>query len=130
MPEQVIGWLLGQEDRERLLAAMPAAYARVVAHHVTLSVDGPADAPLPMELPGCVVGLADDGAGVQALVVEIGGTTQRPDGSAYHITWSLADGRKAVDSNDVIRRFGWTVLTERIPVRLRTPFRTSYRLAT
>lgn len=118
MPERVMGWLLDQEDRERLLAAMPAAYPRVVAHHVTFSVDGPVDAPLPMELSGSVVGLADDGAGVQALVVEIGGTTQRPDGSAYHITWSLADGRKAVDSNDVIRRFGWTVLADRIRVRL------------
>jgi hypothetical protein len=53
-----------------------------------------------------VVGVADDGAGVQALVVEIGGTTRRPDGSAYHITWSLARGRRAAESNDVIRERG------------------------
>jgi hypothetical protein len=57
----------------------------------------------------------DDGAGVhatrlaceQALMVEIGGANCRPDGSTYHVTWSLANGREAVESNDVLRR-GWT----------------------
>jgi hypothetical protein len=37
-----------------------------------------------------MVGADDDCAHVQALVVEIGGTTRRPDGSTYHATWSLA----------------------------------------
>src|SRR5919107_332704 len=61
---------------------------------------------------GVVVGVADDGAGVQALVVEIGGTTRRPDGSTYHVTWSLGPGRRAVESNDVIRACGWTAAAE------------------
>jgi hypothetical protein len=67
---------------------------------------------------GVVVGVADDGAGVQALVVEIGGTTRRPDGSTYHVTWSLGPGRDAVESNDVIRERGWTATGERRRVRL------------
>ena len=54
-----------------------------------------------------MVGAADDGAGVQALVVEIGGTTRRLNGSAYHITGALGAGRKAVQSNDVVRKRGW-----------------------
>ena len=49
--------------------------------------------PPPRGAEGSVVGVADDGAGVQALVVEIGGTTRRPDGSAYHVTWSLGARR-------------------------------------
>lgn len=53
----------------------------------------------------------------QALVVEISGTTRRPDGSTYHITWSLADRREAVESNDVLRR-GWTASGQRHPIRL------------
>ncbi len=65
-----------------------------------------------------MVGVADDGAGVQALVVEIGGTTRRPDGSTYHITWSLAPGRAAVESNGAIRERGWTAIPERHRVRL------------
>ena len=30
-----------------------------------------------------------------------------PDGSTYHITWSLGPGRKARESNDVLRDQGW-----------------------
>lgn len=56
---------------------------------------------------GAVVGRADDGEGVEALVVAIGGSTNRPDGSTWHITWSLAPGREARESNDVIAAQGW-----------------------
>lgn len=118
MPERVVGWLLGPEDRERLLALFPPAYPTVVAHHVTLGLGSEADLPLPRETEGVVVGSADDGAGVQALVVEIGGATRRPDGSTYHITWSLAGGREAVESNDVLRKCGWTAATQRHRVGL------------
>ena len=65
-----------------------------------------------------MVGVADDGAGVQALVVEIGGTTRRPDGSTYHVTWSLGPGRRAVEGNDAIRDRGWTATGERHRARL------------
>jgi hypothetical protein len=51
------------------------------------------------------------------MVVEIDGTTARPDGSVYHLTWSLAPGRRAVESNEVITTFGWTPLAPE-PLRL------------
>ena len=35
--------------------------------------------------------------------IELDGTTDRPDGSTYHITWSLGPGREAHESNDVLR---------------------------
>jgi hypothetical protein len=107
MPGHIVGWLLDRDDRTALLRAIPAAYGKLVADHVTLQAGLPAQAPLPSAKEGFVVGVADDGQGVQALVVEIDGTTDRPDGSTYHITWSLADGRKPVESNAVIRRHGW-----------------------
>jgi hypothetical protein len=114
-----VGRLLRPEDRDRLLAAFPPAYPRVVARQVALEGGEPPDFPLPSEGEGFVVGVADDGAGVQALVVEIGGTTWRPDGSTYHIAWSLGAGRKAAESNDVIRERGWTATGRRHRVRLR-----------
>ena len=114
-----VGRLLHPDDREALLAAFPPAYPRVVAPLVALEGAGPPDVPLPTEAEGFVVGVADDGAGVQALVVEIGGTTRRPDGSAFHIAWSLGAGRKAAESNDVIRERGWTATERRHRVRLR-----------
>ena len=55
---------------------------------------------------------------MQALAVGIGGGTRRPDGSTYHITWSPAAGREAVESNDVIQERGWTATPQRHRVRL------------
>jgi len=49
--------------------------------------------------------------------VELDGTTDRPDGSTYHITWSLGPGREARESNDVLRDLGWKHVTP-IPVEL------------
>src|SRR3954471_5477684 len=119
MAGHVARWLLHPEDRNGLMAVFPPAYPEVVAHHVTLRAGVPQGFPLPTETEGFVVGMADDGAGVQALVVKIGGTTRRPDGSNYHITWSLGSGRRAVESNDVIRDRGWTATGERHRVRLK-----------
>ena len=65
------------------------------------------DTPLPREVEARIVGRADDGDSLECLVVAIDGTTDRPDGSTYHITWSLGPGRKARESNDVLRDKGW-----------------------
>jgi hypothetical protein len=103
-----LGWELPLEIRDALLEKFPPNYPNVVAHHCTLKFGVGANAPLPTETSAVVVGVADDNNGVQALVLSIAGTTTRPDGSTYHITWSLNSGRKPVESNTVIQRFGWT----------------------
>ncbi|HYE01162.1 MAG TPA: hypothetical protein VEH84_17390 [Alphaproteobacteria bacterium] len=106
------GWLIPAEERRRLLALFPPRYPDAVAEHVTLRFGDP-KAPAPPPAAGRIVGIADDGRGVQALVVEIDGTTRRPDGGTYHITWSLdrAAGRKPVHSNDVLHSRGWQAVT-------------------
>ncbi|HEX6858967.1 MAG TPA: hypothetical protein VF138_02035 [Caulobacteraceae bacterium] len=113
----VIGWLVDEAERPGLLARFSPVYDKTIAHHVTLQSGLPDDAPPPPNVRCEIVGEADDGKGVQAMVVEIDGTTDRPDGSTYHITWSLADGRQARESNDVIAAHGWTPVA-RTPVRL------------
>ncbi len=55
---------------------------------------------------------------MQALAVEIGGSTRRPDGSTDHLTWSLAACREAVESNDAFRERGWAASKERHRVRM------------
>jgi hypothetical protein len=65
-----------------------------------------------------IVGTADDGESLECLVVSIDGTTDRPDGSTYHITWSLGPGRRARESNDVLRDRGWKPIEKAIPVQL------------
>jgi hypothetical protein len=117
----VTGWKLEAGDRASLLERFRPLFADLVADHVTLRSGTDARTPLPRETSGEVVGEIDDGAGVQALVVRIGGTTDRSDGSTYHITWSLdrARGRRPVESNAVIARLGWRPLAEPVPIRLR-----------
>ncbi|KRC78171.1 hypothetical protein [Sphingomonas sp. Root241] len=119
MPEpRTIGWLLDEVDRAALIARFPPVWPDVIAHHVTLK--SATDQPLPTETAGQVVGQVNDGEGLQALVVAIHGTTDRPDGSTYHITWSLdkARGREAKQSNDVLRERGFDRLDAPIPIRL------------
>lgn len=116
--EAIIGWRLDREQRKELLQQFPPRYADVVADHVTLRIRAAPRAQLPEETMGEIVGRTDDGAGVEALAVSIGGTTDRPDGSTYHITWSLAEGRRARESNDVLRERGFEAFDLPMPVKL------------
>lgn len=116
--ESVIGWKLDREQRKELLQQFPPRYPNVDADHVTLRSGAADDAALPEENLGEIVGRVDDGKGVEAMVVAIGGTTDRPDGSTYHITWSLEPGRKAQESNDVLAARPWEPLDLPMPVRL------------
>jgi len=106
-PGTVTGWKLPSEDREALLQRFPPRYEDVIADHVTLRVGATSATPLPRKVDARIVGRADDGKSLECLVVELDGTTDRPDGSTYHITWSLGPGRKARESNDVLRDQGW-----------------------
>ena len=117
--DSAIGWKLDPGQRAELLLQFPPRYANAIADHVTLKSRVAADAPLPDETEGEILGRADDGAGVEALVVAIAGAAGRPDGSIYHITWSLAAGRAAKESNAVIAERGWTRFALPMPVALK-----------
>ena len=120
-PGSIIGWKLDRGERDQLLKQFAPRYAEPVADHITLDADA-ADKPLPPPVAATIVGRADDGRGVEAMVVAIDGATDRPDGSTFHITWSLGSGRRAVESNDVIRKSGWERFDRAIPFTL-TPAR-------
>ena len=116
--ESVIGWKLDRDQRRELLQQFPPRYRNVVADHVTLKGKAADDAPLPQETEGEIVGRVDDGKGVEAMAVAIGGTTDRPGGGTYHITWSLEDGRRAQESNDALAGQPWERFDLPMPVRL------------
>ena len=120
-PGSVIGWTLDQDERAELLKQYPPRFAKVVAHHVTLATDAE-DRDLPAPVKAAIVGRTDDGHGLEAMVVTIDGDSARPDGSMFHITWSLGEGRRARESNDVLRERGWQKLGQAIPITL-TPAR-------
>ena len=104
--ETWLGWKLDRSDRADLLAHFPPRYERTVADHITFGRANGAP-PMPEADKAVILSRADDGAGVEAMVVEVGGTSERLTGGTYHITWSLARGREARESNDVIAEYGW-----------------------
>jgi hypothetical protein len=116
-PGTVTGWKLPRDERERLLRRFPPRYENVIADHVTLRVGN--GSPLPRKPDDArIVGRADDGNSLECLVVEMEGSTDRPDGSTYHITWSLGAGRKPIESNDVLRERGWQPIDAPLPIEL------------
>jgi hypothetical protein len=117
MGQAILGWKIDRNDRAALLERFPPRYARPDADHVTFGKESETPA-MPNAASATVIGRADDGQGVEALVVEVAGTLGRWDGSTYHITWSLAEGRRAVESNEVIARLGWSEVADRPQVGL------------
>jgi hypothetical protein len=91
--DHVVGWKLDREQRKELLMQFPPRYAQAVADHVTLASRVAAGSEPPSETTGEIVGRADDDQGVEAMIVRVGDTTDRPGGGTFHITWSL--GRRA-----------------------------------
>ncbi len=75
---------LTPECRAELLNIFPPKYPLVAADHITMGTGSS------REIPGemLVIGVADDGKGIQALVLEVNGHRYRPDQNPYHITWS------------------------------------------
>jgi hypothetical protein len=122
-PGTVIGWKVDRGERDALLERFPPRYPDAVADHITLETQAERK-PLPAGVQARIVGRADDDGGVEAMVVAVDGSTDRPDGSTFHITWSLdkAKGRRAVESNDVLKQRRWDPLDPPVPVTV-TPAR-------
>jgi hypothetical protein len=118
-PGSVIGWKLDREQRGELLERFPPRYSDTIADHVTLKTNA-AKNPLPSNVIAEIVGRADDGDSLECLVVSVDGSVDRPDGSIFHITWSLdkADGREARESNVVLKERGWEPLHSPVPLKL------------
>ncbi len=99
-------YVLTPESRERLLKAFPPKYSEVIAEHITVDFGVPETAPEPPRADITVMGYADAGDGLEALILAVGGSMQRPDGSLYHITLSLdrKAGYTPKDSNSLAIR--------------------------
>jgi len=109
-----LGYKLSDASREELLKRFPPKYSDVKAGHVTLKFPAaPEDAIPPAPRSARVIGYADGGDGVEAVVVEIDGSIQRPDGRTFHITLSVdpARGKESADANDLLKEHG----CERVP---------------
>lgn len=117
-----IGFELSEASRNELLKIFPPEHPAVCSH-ITLYHGN--DSAKKLEcFPETVfnngwevVGYAHNPVLV-ALVVAHNGNTVREnyDNLVYHCTHSIADGHRPVESNRVIKRKGWQLLLERIPL--------------
>lgn len=98
------GYLLSQDSRDKLRKIFPPKNSTWLGHHITETFGVPSDHPEP-ETPSRVqvVGYAES-EGLEGLLVSIDGTTERPNGGKYHITWSIdkEKGVKPVHTNKII----------------------------
>jgi hypothetical protein len=107
---QYLAFELTEGARSALLNQFKPSYKRVVCHHITVEFNL-TEEKLPRlqeDLTGAdleVIGYAL-GDGVEALVVRVNGSERRPDGKVYHITLSLDEGHKPVESNGLVAK-GW-----------------------
>jgi hypothetical protein len=116
------GFELDGKQRRQLLQTLVPVYSDVIAHHVTYKFGvGQESIPTPPK-EAFIVGYANDPSGLEAYVVSINGSTTRPDGKIFHITWSLdkSKGKKPVQSNNLLARGYQTI--DPIPVKLTPKF--------
>jgi hypothetical protein len=96
-------YVLTEKSRKTLFFLFPPKYPEVIGHHITETFGVSKDAEAP-EMPTLVevVGYIDNGDGVEGFLVEIDGSSDRPSGGKYHITWSIDrdKGYKPVNTND------------------------------
>ena len=118
-----VGWILDEAQRAVLLDRFPPRYAQVIAHHVTLW-GHLKEAAVPAAADIALVGYANNGHDLECYVASVDGETRRPDGSIYHVTWSLDPdtGVKAKDSNALLMDAGWTPFEEPVALITRPDF--------
>ncbi len=101
----IYAYKLDEATREGLLAAIPPAYGKVYADHITYQLAKPGES-MPELDKAEIIGIADDGKGLQAAIVRINGSLERPDGKIYHVTWSLDEQAMAPAAFDSMAKPG------------------------
>ena len=76
--EMYTAYVLDNKSRRELSKHFPPKYPETVGHHVTVKFGVSKDAPIPRPAQLKVVGYADDGEGLEALVVSVDGKVNRP----------------------------------------------------
>lgn len=116
--EAYTAYVLDDASKNILAERFPPKYPEFIGHHITVEFGVPADTDVPVPANIKVIGYKDSGDGLEALVVSVNGSTRRPDGQTYHITWSLDRSKYSpVDSNGLLRADGGRfTLVRTIPI--------------
>ena len=93
---------LDMNSRNHLMELYPPKYPAVRYDHITIEMLSTPDAPCPKPADSVeIVGIADDGNGIEAFIAKVNGSIRRPDGSIWHITASFDPEKKAPADFDI-----------------------------
>lgn len=102
-----LAYTLSAGSRNDLLHHFKPKYPEVICQHITYKFPAKSTDELPPAAHEArVVGYEDSGDGIEAVVVDINGSTKRPDGKLFHITLSLdrSKGKKPFHSNELVNK--------------------------
>lgn len=95
------GYEIEKGSREKLITLYPPKYPNFIGHHITEKF-GVKDGTVPKQPEKVIiVGYINNGKNLEGFLVSVDGTVNRPDGSKYHLTWSLdrSKGAKPYHTN-------------------------------
>lgn len=118
--EMYTAYVLTDASREKLKEKFPPKYSKFIGHHVTVDFGVSADSPIPEDANVTVVGKKDSGDGLEALVVSVNNETERPDGSIYHITWSLDPEKYSPKDSNTMFKNDYNRYTISLPIQIET----------
>ena len=94
-------------DRDKLAERFPPKFPELIGHHVTFrfGVRPDPDISYGAHVPVMLIGYSCNDDGLEAFTVSVNGSTHRPDGKIFHLTWSLdrSKGFKPVDSGALVQ---------------------------
>ncbi len=97
---------IDKSSKAMLMEKFPPKYPEVKYDHITICMGGlEAQTPEPAEMVE-VVGIADDGNGIEALIVKVNDCAVRKDGKVWHITASYDPSKLAPAEFDVFAKPG------------------------
>jgi len=105
LKNKYLAFVLSEVSRAELIKEFPAAYDRIIAHHVTIQFNVNEDGMKLLNGPAPIVKAVAYGKNdkVDCVLVNVNRTCMRLDGSFYHVTISCSPIGKPVDSNAFLK---------------------------
>jgi hypothetical protein len=117
MKKNYVGYFLTDQSRNLLLGKFPPKFEKVFCDHITFATGHSDKNIVPESKNISVIGYKIDEGGLEVLVVSVGSTTRRPDGSIFHITHSLNPHKFSPKDSNVLLSKGYDRLDRIIRIQ-------------
>jgi hypothetical protein len=109
--QKYLAFVLDAGAKQAIRDHFKPRFRRKVCHHITLQFDLTDESFVVLseefnDATLSVVGY-QAGNGVDCVACSVNGSVRRPDGSIFHVTYSLAPGHGAGESNELLKQQGY-----------------------